>query len=43
MWVEFDQVSPRICGVVHTPSGPHVRFDGWLELMGVVNDLVGTT
>jgi hypothetical protein len=36
VWVEIDPTSQPISGVVHHGSEPARRFDGWLELVALL-------
>jgi hypothetical protein len=43
VWVEVTAMCPRISGVVHRQVDADVQFDGWLELMSVLErDGTGT-
>jgi hypothetical protein len=36
LWIEIDPGAEPISGVVHHGSEPSRRFDGWLELVAVL-------
>ena len=36
MWIEIDPAAEPISGVVHHGSEPARRFDGWLELVALL-------
>jgi hypothetical protein len=39
VWIEVDVESASIAGVLHRGDGPVRPFDGWLELVALLEDL----
>jgi hypothetical protein len=39
VWIEVDVEAASIAGVLHRGDDPVRRFDGWLELVAMLEDL----